>query len=191
MTLPELSALLNAAAQAGAEVTIRYSLGSRPTTHRIVPIAATGTVLRARDVNADRMRVFMLAHVELLDSPARPPIEPEPAPPAEARPRGEHERLAALVETLKAFGWHVRWSSDGIAVHALRAGGAPMSAAAASIVRNAGGAAQTRRLRRPWTVMAPGLPRARSLGTLEQAITLFMRQAALHAPALRRRRPPT
>ena len=67
MSFSELAARLNTAAEAGAHVAIRYALGSRAVTHRIKPIAATGTVLRAHDLNGNRMRVFLLAHLELVD----------------------------------------------------------------------------------------------------------------------------
>ena len=185
MSFSELAARLNAAAEAGAPVTIRYALGSRATTHRVMPVAATGTVLRAHDLDANRMRVFLLAHVELVAGPA-----PAPAPPAQDEPRpSEQERLAALVQTLTNFGWHVKLSSEGLAVHRLGADGTPLGVAAASIRRNAGTAGPTALVRRPWTVVAPGLVRAQAFHSLDQAISLFLRQTAQHAPVFRRRRP--
>ncbi len=191
MSLAELASRLNVAAAAGVLVAIRYTLGSRATRHRILPVAATATVLRARDVDADLMRVFLLQHVELVAASALVD-EPAPAPPPrEDPPLGDHGRLASLVETLGSLGWHVRQSSDGIAVYALRADGTPMGVATVSISRNVAGAAQTRRLRRPWTVVAPGLPWEGPFGALDQAIAVFLREATLHAPAFRRRQPTT
>ena len=175
-------------------VTIRYTLGSRATTHRILPVAATATVLRARDVDADRMRVLLLQHVELIAAPALPAPPDEPAtavPPGKAAPPQDHERLASLVETLSNLGWHVRQSTDGIAVYALRADGTPMRVPTVSISRNKPGPAQTRRLRRPWTVVSPGLPRARPFGAFDVAIAVFLREATLHAHGFRRDRPTT
>ena len=185
MSFSELAARLNAAAEAGAPVTIRYALGSRATTHRIVPVAATGTVLRARDLDVNRTRVLLLAHVELVDVPV---LAPTP-PPEDASPASERERFAALVQTLANFGWHVKLSSEGLAVHRLRPDGTPISVAAASIRRNAGTEAPTGLVRRPWTVVAPGLARAQSFRSFDQAIALFLRQTAQHAPALRRHSP--
>jgi hypothetical protein len=189
VSLAELAARLNVAAEAGVPVTIRYTLGSRATTHRILPVAATATVLRARDVDADRMRVLLLQHVELVAAPARPGEPATAAPPRKAAAPEDHERLASLVETLWNLGWHVRQSTDGIAVYALRADGTPMRVATVSISRNKPGPAQTRRLRRPWTVVSPGLPRARPFGAFDLAMRVFLREATLHAPGFRRGRP--
>ena len=191
MSLAELASRLNVAAEAGVLVAIRYTRSSHPTTHRIVPVAATATVLCARDVEADLMRVFLLQHVEIVAASA-PVAEPAPAPPPreQARP-GDHERLASLVEPLCSLGWHVRQSSDGIAVYALRADGTPMGVATASITRNVPGAAERRRSRPRWTVVAPGLPWEGPFGALDQAIAVFLREATLHAPALRHRQPIT
>ena len=186
MSQPELAARLKAAAEAGATVDIRYALGSRATTHRIVPIAATATVLRARDLDTGRVRVFLLQHLELINPSA--PAPTPPPPPEEERPRSDHDRLAALVRTLTNFGWHVKLSGEGLAVHRAGIDGSPMSAAAASIRRNTGTAATTGPVRRPWTVVAPGLARAQSFRSLDQAISLFLRQTAQHAPVFRRRR---
>lgn len=186
MSLPELAARLNAAAEAGAAVGVRYALGSRATAHRIVPIAATATVLRARDLDTGRVRVFLLQHLELIDAPP-----PAPAPsrsPEDEAPRSEHERLAALVRTLTNFGWHVQLSDEGLSVHRVGIDGSPLGAAAASIRRNTGTAATAGAVRRPWTVVAPGLARAQSFRSLDPAISLFLRQAAQHAPVFRRRR---
>lgn len=107
--------------------------------------------------------------------------ERSPAPrPQDAPSPSEQERLAALVKTLRNLGWHVKLSSRGIAIHVLAPDGTPTSLAAACIRRKVGIAA-------PWTVMAPGLARARSFGSLDHAIFVFLRQAAEHAPAARRR----
>ena len=185
MSISELVARLNAAAEASAAVTIRYALGSRATTHRIVPAAAIGTVLRAHDLDANLMRIFLLAHVEQVDVPA-PALPPQDEPPP-----SEQERLAALVQTLTNFGWHVQLSSGRLAVHRLHPDGRPLGVAAAAIRRNAGMAAPKGLMRRPWTVVTPGIARAQSFRSLDEAISLFLRQTAQHAPALRRRRPIT
>ena len=185
MSFSELAARLNAAAGASTPVTIRYTLGSRATTHRIVPVAATGTVLRAHDLDANRMRIFLLAHVEQVDV-----LAPAP-PPQDESPPSEQERLAALVQTLTNFGWHVQLSSGRLAVHRLHPDGRPLAVAAASIRRNAGMAAPKGPMRRPWTVVAPGIARAQTFRSLDEAISLFLRQTAQHAPAFRRRRPTT
>ena len=186
VSLLELAARLNAAAEAGAAVRVRYALGSRTTAHQVVPVAATATVLRARDLDAGRTRVFLLQHLELVDAPT--PAPAPPPPPLDEQASSAHERLAALVRPLTSLGWHVKRSGEALGIHKPGPDGTPLSVAAASIRRNVGTAVTTRLVRRPWSVVAPGLVRRQSFASLEQAIALFLRQAAEYAPAFRRRR---
>ena len=182
--MPELAARLNAAAEARATVGIRYAVASRATAHRIVPVAATATVLRARDLDTGRVRVFLLQHLELIEAPPSAPALPPSQDDSSLR---EHERLAAHVRALTNFGWHVTLSSEGLAVHRPGPDGMPLSVEAASIRRNAGTAATIGLVRRPWRIVAPGRSRARSFRSLDEAIYLFLRQAAQHAPVFRGR----
>jgi hypothetical protein len=176
---------------AGTPVTIVYRDDGRERTYRVVPIAATDRVLRARDVSSNAIRVFLLAQVAIVEE-----IEEEDPPaPAAAPPHSQPsapDALAGVVDELRLLGWHVSHSSERVAVHWRQANGEPLSVATVSIARNvearAGGL--SRRLQRPWTVVGPGIPRARSFGDLDKALALFMTTARAHAP-LRRRRPPT
>ncbi len=183
-----LAAKLNAAARAGTPVTIVYRDDGRERTHRVVPIAATDRVLRARDVSSNVVRVFLLAQVtiveEIEDAPAAAATPPDP--PSEAGV------LGAAVDELRLLGWHVSLSSERLAVHGRFANGEPLSVATVWIARNAGtlDGGLSRRLQRPWTIVGPGIPRARSFADLDKAMALFMATARAHAP-LRRRPPPS
>ena len=75
--------------------------GRPETTHVVLPIAATSRVLRARDLVSSRMRVFLLAHLEIVGEAIEPraPIEAAPAPAA--RRPSPRELFAAVVEELQ------------------------------------------------------------------------------------------
>jgi hypothetical protein len=182
-----LAARLNAAAVTGVPITIVYRDDERERTYRVIPIAATDLVLRARDISSNLVRVFVLAHITLMEeiedpaaSAARPP-----------KPRSEADVLAAAVAELRLLGWYVSLSCERLAVHWRQANGEPLSVATVSIARNAGAheGGLSRRPPRPWTVVGPGIPRARSFGDLDKAMELFMERARAHARM--RRRPPT
>ena len=182
-----LAARLNAAAVAGTPVTIVYRDDGRERTYRVVPIAATDRVLRARDVTSNVVRVFLLAQVTIVEE-----IEDPPAPAAPPSPPGAPDVLAGVVDELRLLGWHVSHSSDRLAVHRRQANGEPVSVATVSIARNAEmhEGRLSCRVQRPWTVVGPGIPRARSFADLDKALALFMTTARAHAP-LRRRPPPS
>ena len=186
MSPAPLVARLNAAAIAGTPVTIVYRDEGRERTYRVIPIAATDRVLRARDVTANAVRVFLLAQVTIVEEIEDPPT---PAAPPSSPPSAL-DVLAGVVDELRRLGWHVSLSSDRLAVHWRQANGEPLSVATVSVVRNAeareGGF--SRRPQRPWTVVGPGIPRARSFADLDKAMALFMTTARAHAP--HRRRPP-
>ena len=184
-----LAARLNAAAIAGTPVTIVYRDERRERTYRVVPIAATDRVLRARDVTANVVRVFLLAQVTIVEEIEDPPT---PAAPPPSPPRAR-DVLAGVVDELRLLGWHVSHSSDRLAVHWRQANGEPLSVATVSVARNAEpreGGGLSHHPQRPWTVVGPGIPRARSFADLDKAIALFMTTAREHAP-LRRRPPPS
>ena len=177
---------LNEAAHTGTPITILYRDADRETTHRILPLAASNRVLRARDLASNQARVFLLTQLEILeeidDAPAAAKALPSPTPPP-------GEVLASLVDELKSLGWHVSVSSDRISVHPSHPDGKPMKTAAAYIARNSETKANTlSRRRRPWTVVAVGIAKARSFVTLDAAVGLFMTQVRLYAPSLRRQR---
>jgi len=180
-----LAARLNEAARAGMPMTVVYRDGYRETTHRILPVAATERVLRARDLASNEMRVFLLSHLEILEELEQGPSPAAPTPPSEA------DVLAAAAGELRLLGWHVMLSNERLHVHGRHASGQPLTVPTASIARHAETPGRLpRRLRRPWTVVGPGIPRARSFADLDKAMALFMTTARAHAP-LRRRQPPT
>jgi hypothetical protein len=176
-----LASRLNEAAQAGTPLTILYGDANRQTTHRVLPIAASNRVLRARDLVSNQTKVFLLTQLEILDEPDHP-VAPlaSAAAPAARRP-STREVLVSLVDELKHLGWHVTLSRSRLSVHPSYSSGKPMNIAAAYI-------AHTSRFRRPWTVVAPGMPKARTFATRDRAVDLFMTHVRLHAPALRERR---
>ena len=183
-----LAARLNAAAIAGSPVTIVYRDDGRERTYRVIPIAATDRVLRARDVSSNLVRVFLLAQLTIVEEIEDPPAPPAPPP----SPPSARDVLASVVDELQLLGWHVSRSSDRLAVHWRQANGEPLSAPTMSVARNAEAHAGrlSRHLQRPWTVVGPGISRARSFADLEKAMALFMSTARAHAPE-RRRRPPS
>lgn len=201
MNAAALAARLNEAARAGTPVTIVYRDAGRPeTTYRmILPIAASARVLRARDLASNQLRVFLLSQLELVTpdapdtraqgGPPAAPVEAPQAPPPPARPRTAEETLAAIVDELERLGWHVVVLGTRLSIHLLYSSGTPMKTAAGVIAQNSGkkGAAPGSRRRRPWFVAAPGLPKARTFVTVEQAVALFLDQARAHAPIHRRR----
>ena len=178
---------LNTAAMAGTLVTIVYRDDGRERTYRVVPIAATNLVRRARDVGSNLVRVFLLAQVTIVEEIAIPPA---PGAPPDSPPRAP-DVLAGVVGELRLLGWHVSLSGERLAVHGRYPNGEPLSVATVWIARNAGtlDGGLSRRLQRPWTVVGPGIPRARSFADLDKAMALFMTTARAHARM--RRRPPT
>lgn len=199
-----LAARLNEAAQAGTPVTIVYRDAGRPeTTYRmILPIAASARVLRARDLASNQLRVFLLSQIELVtpdtpsagEPPGGPPVAPVEAPqvppaPPTPRLRTAEESLAAIVDELERLGWHVVVRGTRLSIHLSYSTGKPMKTAAGVIAQNAAktDAEPGRRRRRPWFVAAPGLPKARTFVTAEQAVALFLDHARAHAPSHRRR----
>jgi hypothetical protein len=190
MSSADLAARLNAAAMAGSTVTIVYRDDGRKRTYRVVPIAATNRVLRARDVRSNVVRVFLLGQVAIVEESEDAPASPAPPP----GPPGAPDAFAGVVDELRQLGWHVSHSSARLAVHLRQADGEPLSVATVSIARNAGaqdgGRGLSRQLRRPWTVVGPGIAKARSFADLDKAVALFMTSARAHAPS-RRKRPPT
>lgn len=182
-----LAERLNEAAIARAPVTILYRDGSRESVHRVLPIAATTRVLRARDLATDRVRVFLLTHLVIVEEIADA-AAPPPGPATPARPPSERELMAAQVDELRRLGWHVVVASERLSVHLRHSDGKPIKAAAAYVARNTGKGISRVAMRRPWTVVAPGIPKARAIARLDKAIELFMTHARMHAPAARPRR---
>jgi hypothetical protein len=188
-----LTEQLNEAAQASTVVTILYRDAEArwpPTIHRILPIGATKTVLRARELASNRVRVFLLAQLQILsDVPV-----PAPAPVAKierpARPRRTtREALASLVHELKRLGWHVTMRGDRLSVHETSPNGKPMKVAAAVIATRPADPREAGQRRRPWSVVTPGVVRGYTFASLDDAVELFMAEARRHAPALRDHRP--
>ena len=88
------------------------------------------------------------------------------------------EALPAVIDELRRRGWYVAVTRDRLAVHLTHPDGKPIKIASALIVLRPGA------VRRPWSVVAPGLRKARAFPTLDAATALFMTQMGLHAPAL-------
>ena len=180
---------LNEAARAGTALTILYRAEGGPAVrYRILPVAATSRVLRARDLASERMKAFLLDQLEIVAD-----VDPEaPAPPpAPSRP-SDDELLAAAVDELRRLGWHVVTTRDRLAVHLTHPDGKLVKAPAAYVALNTPKRPTSRLVsRRPWTVVAPGMAKAHTLARLDSAIELFMTQLRAHPPAVRgRRRPP-
>jgi len=144
-------------------------------------------VLRARDLVTGEPRVFLLAALELLDE------DPRVNQGANAEPQTDAARLAAPEPELLALGWHVLRSSDRLAVYRVPPQMNPMRLAVVSLFRTPP-RGRVRHLRRPWSVLAPGLSRASAFATLDNAMQFFMTAAREHAPRNRgpeRSIPPT
>ena len=179
---------LNEAARAGIALTILYRVaGGGAVRYRILPIAATSRVLRARDLASDRMKAFLIEQLEVVPDDTETP----PPPPAPPRP-SDQDLLAAAVDELRRLGWHVVATRERLAVHLTHPDGKLVKAPAAYIAMNTPKRTTSRAVsRRPWTVVAPGMAKAHTLARLESAIELFMTHLRAHPPALRgRRRPP-
>ena len=193
MSPSAITARLNEAAEAGTPVTIVYrDPGRPPATHRVLPIAATARVLRARDLASNEVKLFLLSQLEITAEVGeqQPAVAVVPAPEASPR-RPAREILASTAPELERLGWHVALLDDRLAVHMTYPDGKPMRAVSASIVHNRhANDPGPRGRRRPWSVIGPGLPKARAFSTLEQAVAVFMDQARAHAPVHRARRSP-
>ena len=191
MSAGVIAARLNEAAAVGARVTILYrDTGRRESRYTVLPIAASTRVLRARDVASGRVRVFLLAHLEIAPHESFPEATAPPSPPR-APMRTLEDVFASVADELKALGWHVRLTAERLSVHPSHPGGKPVSLAAAFVANNAVAGRTARRTsrRRPWTVRVPGLPKARTFAALDTAVALFMAQARSHAPERRERKP--
>jgi hypothetical protein len=172
-----LAALLNEAAQMGRAVAFVYRPDGRPvTTHAVRPVSATRRVLTARDLVTGEPRLFLLTHVKLLEGDVR-----VSDPPANAAPRTDAERLAEIEQELVALGWHVLRSSDRLAVYRVPPRTNPMRLAVVSLFRTPDRSG-VRHIRRPWSVLAPGLSRASAFATLDNALEFFKTAAREHAP---------
>ena len=88
----------------------------------------------------------------------------------------------AVIDELRRLGWHPSVVRDRLAVHLTHPDGRPVKIASAFIVLRPGS------VRRPWSVAAPGLRKARACPTLGDAVALFMTQLRVHPPAPRDRR---
>jgi hypothetical protein len=183
-----LAAQLNETARLGQAVFLVYRPNGRPQSiHAVRLISASRRVLRARDTITGEPREFLLAHIELL--PATLADTPPIAPP----PRSDAARLAAIEDELRVLGWHVLRSSDRLAVYRVPPQANPMRLAVASLFRTPARRG-ARHIRRPWSVLAPGLSRASAFATLNSALELFLDAARAHAPRNRGRErsaPPT
>jgi hypothetical protein len=179
MSLALLAARLNEAAQAGTLITIVYRDGDRETTHRILPIGASNRVLRAQDFASNRVRLFLLPQLTILADLPNACAAPADLPTAFA---SDEQALAAMVDELQRLGWDVRTANDRLELHRPR-----MRAPIVGIWRNAPDSHSGATLRRPWTVVAPGLKRAHSFTAFDKALALFMKTARTHAPLLRTR----
>jgi hypothetical protein len=170
-----LAALLNEAAHMGRAVAFVYRPDGRPeSTHAVRPVSATRRVLTARDLVTGEPRLFLLAYVELLEGDAR-------VGDPNAGPQTDAERLAEIEHELMALGWHVLRSSDRLAAYRVPPGTNPMRLAVVSLFRTPDRSG-VRHIRRPWSVLAPGLSRASAFATLDNALELFMSAAREHAP---------
>ena len=172
-----LAARLNEAAQQGGAVSFVYQpAGRAPSMHAVRPISATRRTLNARDLVTAQPKVFLLAHVQLMEGPA---TTTQPAP--DGRPQPAAGPLAAAHAELLALGWHVSMAGDRLAVYRVPPQTNPMRLAAVSIFRTTsrGGG---RQLRRPWSVLAPGFSRPVAFSTLDTAFEVFMRACREHAP---------
>ena len=185
VNLESLADQLNQAAQSSTIVTILYRDADEtrpPRVHRIVPIAATKKVLRARDVTDDRVRVLLLAQLTILsDTPVPSPSGADR--PSTIRRSPTREVLTSVVGELKRLGWLVSVRGDRLSVHLAHSDGKPMAVASASIAptaRSPRGAP-----RKPWTVATSNPIRVRSVGSLEEAVDHLMTYARQHAPTIR------
>jgi hypothetical protein len=180
---PALLATLNEAIQAGTPLRVRYNDGARQTMHTVLPIVASTRLLRARDLVTRRWRIFLLRDLEIvMDDGGMPEMASVPA----ASPQTSIiEALPAVIDELRRLGWHVAATRDRLAVHLTHPDGKPIKIASALIVLRPGA------VRRPWSVVAPGLRLARAFPTLAEATALFMTQMRLNAPELLGRRAQT
>lgn len=173
-----LVARLNEAAQQGGAVSFVYQpAGRAPSMHAVRPISATRRTLNARDLVTAQPKVFMLAHVQLIEGAPAATTPPEP----DGRPQPATGPLAAAHAELRGLGWHVSMAGDRLAVYRVPPQTNPMRLAAVSIFRTTsrGGG---RQLRRPWSVLAPGFSRPVAFATLDAALEVFRRACREHAP---------
>jgi hypothetical protein len=176
-----LAAQLNETARLGHAVFLVYRPDGRPQSmHAVRPISASRRVLRARDTITGEPREFLLAHIELL------PETLADTPSLAAPPRSDAAKLAAIEDDLRVLGWHVLRSSDRLAVYRVPPQTNPMRLAVASLFRTPARSG-ARHVRRPWSVLVPGLSRASAFATLDNALELFMYAARAHAPRNRGR----
>lgn len=183
MSPARLAEQLNEAARAQTVLTVMYRDALArwpPVIHTILPLAASKNVLRARDLATNRLRVFLLAQLEILTEAA---AAVELAPPTRKTPE---QVLASLVQELKRLGWHVSARGERLSVHLTHADGRPSRVTSAAITPRAPAPADAAAMPRVWSVVTPGIVRARTVGSLDEAVELFMAEARRHAPASRK-----
>jgi hypothetical protein len=177
---------LNEAARAQTVLTVMYRDALArwpPVIHKILPLAASKSVLRARDLASNRIRVFLLAQLEIL-SEAQPGAAELRGP---SRTTPEHV-FASLVQELKGLGWHVSVSGERLSLHLTHGDGRPSRVASAAITPRTLALADPTAMSRLWSVVTPGITRARTVFSFDEAVELFMAEARRHAPAPRQDR---
>ncbi|HYN06567.1 MAG TPA: hypothetical protein VES67_04175 [Vicinamibacterales bacterium] len=183
-----------AASTAGEIIRVVYQCGSQPGTIReIVPLAVSDEEVVAHDVAAGIDKTFKLAYLQLAgaEGSARAYDPTGHVDDSRTLPVA----IVSHLERLHALGWHVDVTDTCVSLHSRFKNGKLRKGADVAIMFNefvidawddgGGWREEGVKSKRPFYVSAPTFERARTFAHLSVALTLFLEEAAKHAPSSR------